>query len=514
MPDARVTRLATILGWAVVGVGAFVLTQALYRIPEFRPGYWIPIAVAIATGAYLLAVLPRMRRRIGDLRAQRDHLRVEEKRVFDFLHELGEAFSGDLRPAELHARIVEGATRILETHGGALYLVDRTGVLLAPVYISKACPPLVGLPARIRAQAEATPHAVESYVRLHHVGSGDGPVGSTWADSSARLLTRADQEPQLAGSQGTPWQTDSAMLAPLTYAGNSLGVLAVANGPMGATFSEADFIVFKAIAEQSAFALYTATMFAEAHEKRRIDTDLQVAREIQRILLPSGSPEIPGYEISGLNLPARSVSGDYFDYLRINESMLGVAIADVSGKGIPASLIMAMCRSALRSAAGGQTSPAAALRLVNRQLFDDIKEDMFVSAAYLLLGPEDGTVTIARAGHDAPLLYTAADGLVAPIKPPGMALGIDSGGVFDRVIKDEMMVLRPGDCLVLYTDGVTEALDASGTEFGMVNLIQGIRESAPAGPVAVLERLTDDLRTFVGDQPQHDDITLIAISKK
>ncbi len=466
-------------------------------------GLSLLVIASLAAGAgYLFYVTRRMKRKIGTLRSQRNHLRTEERRVFDFLHELGEAFSGDLRPAELHRRIVEGAVKILDAKGGALYLADKFDALLAPMFITKGCPALVEVPADLPGQASAQTN--DSYFRLHHVRRGEGLVGRAWTEV-------------VDNSRSTEIETSSAsrttLAVPLVYGGQRLGVLVVANGAGGAPFYPADITVFQAIAEQSAFALYSATMFAEAHDKKRLDHDLQVARDIQKILLPSDSPEVPGFLIAGVNLPASSVSGDYFDYVTVDQDRLGVAIADVSGKGIPASLIMAMCRSVLRGAARGQQSPAEVLREVNRQLFPDIKEDMFISAAYVLVNHTTGSMTMARAGHDAPLLYVAAAKTVTPIRPPGMALGIDSGGVFDRVLQDHSLTLEKGDCLVLYTDGVTEALDAAGSEYGLDNMVQAIRESASSGPTAVLQRLTDELQSFVGGHPQHDDITLIAISK-
>jgi sigma-B regulation protein RsbU (phosphoserine phosphatase) len=188
--------------------------------------------------------------------------------------------------------------------------------------------------------------------------------------------------------------------------------------------------VFQSIVEQSAFALYNAVVYSEANEKKRIDRDLEIARDIQRILLPNASPTIAGFEIAGLNVPASHVSGDYYDYLPLDDQRLGIAIADVSGKGVPASLIMAMCRSVLRSVARTSTSAASVLHEVNRQLYPDIKEDMFVSMAYLILREGDSEIVLSRAGHDAPLHYRAADESVTRVNPPGMALGIDSGGVF------------------------------------------------------------------------------------
>ena len=185
------------------------------------------------------------------------------------------------------------------------------------------------------------------------------------------------------------------MVAPLLYAKQNMGLLALANSRMGAPFSQNDFVVFKSITEQSAFALYNAIIYSEANEKKRLDHDLQIARDIQRILLPAEAPSVNGFEINGINVPARQVSGDYFDYIKIDDERLGVAIADVSGKGVPASLIMAICRSVLRSQAMANSSPTDVLRKVNRQLYPDIKEDMFISMAYLVLDLARGGVTLA-----------------------------------------------------------------------------------------------------------------------
>ena len=190
-----------------------------------------------------------------------------------------------------------------------------------------------------------------------------------------------------------------------------------------------------------------------------------------------------------------------------------MAIADVSGKGVPASLIMAICRSVLRSEAAKNPSPADVLHKVNRQLYPDIKEDMFISMAYLVLDHAHSGVMLARAGHDAPLLFKRASQSVEKLKPPGMVVGIDSGSVFDRITNDFNVPIEPGDCLLLYTDGVTEALDSAGDEFGVERTIESVRASARNGAQAVVNRVIEDVRDFSGTTPQNDDITLIAIRK-
>jgi len=453
----------------------------------------------------------RQRGRIEELTKACEKLQLEEARMFEFLHELGSAFSENLRPEELHHLIVEAAMRVLDAHGGALYVTNRQSPALIPSFISKNCPPLIEIPAHILQQVEQTPVALGSYLRRHPIEPGEGVIGAAWQQQEGLLLKEGDQ--RLQEMRDTTLQTGSAMIIPLAYAEHRLGVLALANGAMSRAFDASDFAIFKAIAEQSAFALYSASIYSEAHEKRRLDQDLLIAQDIQRILLPSTSPHINGYEVCGINIPASRVSGDYYDYIQVDEHTTGVVIADVSGKGVPASLIMAMCRSVLRSSAPGCASAAEALHRVNRQLYPDIKEDMFISMAYVILDHTSNKVALCRAGHDAPLHYSAANQTVSKINPPGMALGIDSGDVFDRIATDFSVSLEKDDCLVLYTDGVTEALDSKGMEFGIKNMIQSIQASASGGAPAIIARLTDDLRTFIGTYPQNDDITLIVIRK-
>ncbi|MEX1119592.1 MAG: PP2C family protein-serine/threonine phosphatase, partial [Terrimicrobiaceae bacterium] len=159
-------------------------------------------------------------------------------------------------------------------------------------------------------------------------------------------------------------------------------------------------------------------------------------------------------------------------------------------------------------------SSAEVLRRVNRQLYPDIKEDMFISMAYLVINTSNGQVTMARAGHDAPLLCRAKDRLIEKLSPKGMALGIDSGEVFNRVITDLQFEMQTGDCLLLYTDGTTEAMDDAGLEFGMDRMVTALQAEAPRGARQVVSRITEDIRAFVGNHPKYDDITMIAVRKK
>jgi sigma-B regulation protein RsbU (phosphoserine phosphatase) len=472
----------------------------------------LPLIVGGATLSALIGVVAWQQGRIRALKRAQEKVVTEEARVFDFLHGLGEALSGTAKAVDLHTLIVKGMLRILRGQAGAIYIADDSNSVLQPAFVARGCPALMDLTLATDPDGVGVLEALHRQLRIRHVKKGEGILAEVWESEKAQVLGHTDSRLESGRRLGAV--AGNVAVVPLLYSGRSFGVLVLARAPIAEPFTASDMQVFQTLAEQSAFTLRTAEVFSDAAEKRRLDSDLQVAQEIQRILLPSKSPEVEGFEITGLNVPARHVSGDYYDFLAVDKEHCGVVIADVSGKGVPASLIMATCRSVLRSQASGELSAAQVLKNVNERMFPDIKEDMFISMAYAVLEANSSEVTLCRAGHDAPLLYRASDHSISKVNPPGMAVGIDSGEVFNRVTKDFGVQLYRNDCLILYTDGVTEALDVDGEEFGMDRTNHAILESAPDGAVAILQRLTEDLKKFVGAAPQHDDITLIVIRKK
>ena len=475
-----------------------------------------PIVIGVCAGVLIILLLA--------LRNQRHHSRtvrqrfrdVEcgEQRMFTFLHDLGLAIENEPSPSMLSRIIVDGIDKVVNAHGGAIYFCGAEPGFLHPSYISENCPPLIGIPVEVRKKARQDPRALASHVRLSRVGVDEGILGHCLSVGAPIYVPDIKNHPSFRDAFTGYTDDASALLAPLRHAGKDLGVLAVARRHQDGRFTSNDFAVFRSAAEQSSFAIGNARVHREAHEKRVLEGELQNAREVQRILLPQGDPVVAGFRISGTNLPARIISGDYYDYLDLGDLKTGIAIADVSGKGVPAGLLMAMCRSALRSVAPGRSSPSEVLAAVNRQLFPDIREDMFISMAYGILDGSNGKLVIARAGHDAPLLFRRQSGKVEQLRPPGLALGIDSGTVFERVTRDLEVELLPGDCVLLHTDGVREALDARDEQFGLERMSESFRMAAPLGAEAVLTRIQEDLRQFTGDGPQLDDITLVAIERK
>jgi sigma-B regulation protein RsbU (phosphoserine phosphatase) len=451
-------------------------------------------------------------RKIRGLEREKEDLLTEESRVFSFLHEIGSSLGTDRTLRRLHEDIVHGIARVVGADAAALYLVDnRSGSMLVPAALTRDCPPLIELPD---AQRLLPISALASWLQLTATPANSGLLGSCLA-SQVPVST-----PPLSGHG--PWPSPLApsqeglavMIAPLTSAGRRIGVVAVVQQPGQLPFSAHAFEVFRSAAEQCAFALASAMIQQEAHDKRRIEDELRSASEVQRILLPRSAPDLADYEIHATNTPASVMSGDYFDYIRIDENHTGLVIADVSGKGFPASLVMATCRALLRGVSDGQISPSSALCSVNRRLWGDVREDTFISLAYCILDRLSPRITMSRAGHDAPLLYSARTGTVTPLKPPGLALGVDSGKVFERITRDFTFEMESGDCLLLYTDGVNEAVNRDGDEFGMDRLTETFRQSAIHGPAAVITTFTDALKAFTGPQPQSDDITIIAVRRR
>jgi sigma-B regulation protein RsbU (phosphoserine phosphatase) len=476
--------------------------------------YWILLILLAATALGFGLYIRRSRRRLGRIRREREALETGEARMFSFLHVLGEAIETDTTPSRLYHMIVDGVEEVVNARGGALYLINDERDLLAPKYISEDCPPLIGLPLDVLQKGANDPRAIESYMRLAQVRVDEGILGH------CLMLGQAIHVPDIKSHEAfrdafSGFRGDvAAMVAPLRHAGMDIGVLAVARNHEDGPFKKNDFDIFKSMAEQSSFALGNAMIHMEAHEKRKLEEEFRTAREVQRVLLPAENPVLPGYRISGTNVPARIISGDYYDYLDLGERRHGIAIADVSGKGLPAGLLMAMCRSVLRALSDAGDSPAAILAKVNRQLFPDIREDMFISMVYAVLDGDGGRVVMARAGHDSPLLYRRATAEVTILKPPGLAVGIDEGSVFERITRDFEIELQSGDCLLLYTDGVREAINDADEEFGIERMIDAFRTYAKLGAEASVLGVQREVVAFVDGAPQMDDITLVAIEKR
>ncbi len=248
-------------------------------------------------------------------------------------------------------------------------------------------------------------------------------------------------------------------------------------------------------------------------EAKALEHDLAIAEEIQSNLVPKRMLKIPGYDISAYYRPSKEVGGDYYDFLEIDDDHDGIIVADVSGKGVPGSLVMTMARAFIRmkSERSGNASPADALMHVNRMLAQDIKKGMFVTALYGILDKRTNEIRLASAGHNPLVVWRAATGAIELANPNGIALGFDKGPVFERTVKEEKISLGHGDRVVLYTDGVVEAMDEKSREFTDERFRKLVQQLATRDSNQMLNLIAKALDEHKGAALQSDDITIVTL---
>jgi serine phosphatase RsbU (regulator of sigma subunit)/putative methionine-R-sulfoxide reductase with GAF domain len=298
----------------------------------------------------------------------------------------------------------------------------------------------------------------------------------------------------------------TVLVLPLWSRGVTLGLLVADYNTKRESFSAREMTLYNGVANQIAGALESALLAQEAAQAARLEEELQVARGVQTALLPSKVPEIPGWNAAATWLSARIVGGDFFDYWHLDQQF-GFVIADVSDKGVPAAMFMALSRSLVRAAALDGSPPEQALVRANRWITRDSESGMFVTIFYGLVDPATGVLTYCCAGHNPPLLIRA-DGSFAELTTPGIALGV----LEEITLHSAKVQLAPGDLLLCYTDGVTEAFDANGEQFGVPRLIEVAQRHRTASARSMIEAITTALDQFANGI-MSDDVTLLVIRR-
>jgi len=312
----------------------------------------------------------------------------------------------------------------------------------------------------------------------------------------------------------------SVLAVPLRVGNRTTGMLAVTNRVPGRRWTAEEIQLLAIVATNSAGVIEQARLRAEAEEKRRVEEenrrleeqnkimehDLVVAREIQMRLVPSTPLVADGWEVHGRVDPARQVGGDYFDYFPLSRGRFGVAIADVSGKGVPASLLMANVQASLRAFCNGETPLPDAIGRVNRGVARSSSGGRFITLFYAEIDPEARVVRYVNAGHNYPLLRRA-DGAIEELSIGGLLVGLFEGAEYEQ----GESAFGPGDALLLYSDGISEALDTRGHEFGEERIKSVWQSCCPLPSVAVIGHLFDEVARFRGSAVQNDDMTAVVV---
>src|SRR5215216_555937 len=356
-------------------------------------------------------------------------------------------------------------------------------------------------PERCEFKAEAVRgYDIDELSNLH-LKLGEGFIGSVALTGQPIISPDVRNDPVYINARD---RTRSEMVAPIISNDEVIGAVDLESDELNA-YSSDDLDVLMLLASQVAIIIEKVMLHEQLIEKKRLQGQLEVARQVQLELLPPKDPELPGYDISAYNFPTEEVSGDYYDWVRTYEDEIAIVIADVAGKGVPAAILMAFLRASLRAATHIGYATNISMSKVNYLLYESIERNQFVTAFHAVLDASNKTLSYSNAGHNPPLLINAK-GEVRFIEHGEQPLGMFPTTRYHRY----HLLLEPGDVLVLYTDGVTEAESPDGEEFGRDRLAQAVkdyydqpaRELIASLQLAVLEwtnqrGATDDVTFFI-----------------
>ena len=464
----------------------------------------------------MLVPLARARREADQAERENQKLAQDRQRLFEFMHLMTEALGEGLSRQELHQRIVHAS--ILCTGALSACIFEKTERnTMRGIAVEGLFPPHRPLGESLKGKSATRAKFIEQVLKSEEFPIGEGIVGRVAQTRRGELLVDAAADPRMVKHDDPALMVRSVIVVPLVFRDRFFGVLAATNPEGNAFFNEADFALMQSLAEQAALALHNAEFLHLQIEKRQLDLDLSIASGIQQMLLPRATPELAGLQVDARYMPAQRVGGDFFDFFRLSDTRLGIAVADVAGKGIPASLLMAIARTSLRQIAPRHTSPTSALVELNRTLAADILPGHFVTMLYAIVNVATNQVTVARAGHELPLFVRRDPGSGQPrpefVGSEGMALGMVADDMFAETIADQTESFAPGDVLIVYTDGLTEAPNDEGKEFSGARLADIARIVVGRSPREINDGILENVTRFAGEGAQRDDFTLVTVKR-
>ena len=399
----------------------------------------------------------------------------------DVLLEISKALSAPLDLEEVIEAIFGALRQVVRYDAATIYLVNRSTLALEMVRE-------VGYPTD-------SAHAFDLQI-------GQGIVGWVAKTGQPVIVPDVASDPRYVVARPS---TRSELAAPLLLEGRTIGVFNIESDDNDA-YHDGHLELVSAFAAQAAVAIERARLTNELLEQRRLEKEIAIAREIQLSFLPKRAPGVPGFDVAGTMLPHHGVGGDYFDFIPVSESRLGLAIADVSGKGIPAALIMAGFRMSLLAEVRNEFAIRAVMRKVNSLLHESTDRDKFVTAFYGVLDYRNHVLIFSNAGHNPPILLRA-DGTYEYLEEGGVAFGV----LPDARYEERPVGIHAGDLLVLYTDGVTESESPSGEQFGTRRLEGVMRSLASRTASEIVEGIIAEVTRWAGERGVSDDLTLIAL---
>lgn len=467
-------------------------------------------AVAAAAAA---ALFVRARRKIAAMRDELAASAEEGEIVLDFMHKIVTDVGSGADKSALYSRILRTVTLGCGATSACIYERNERGAMKA-VACEGAFPPQREISPSEILSAPSRAALIGRVLKGEELEPREGVIGEAASSGKPVFIKNAESSARVVNHKDASLKITSLMALPMSFRNEFYGVLAIANPIGGGAFSDSDFSVARSIADQAALSLYNISAFSQLVEKSKLDSDLSLASSVQSYLLPETLPGAEGCELAAKYIPQQKVGGDFYDSFSLPGGKVGAVIGDVSGKGISAAILMALCQTKLRYIARESASPSQALKALNREMLPSMRSDMFITLVYAVIDPASGTISIARAGHEKPIVYSASRGSADFVKSRGAAVGMVSSEIFDAKIEDVEIPFERGDMLVLYTDGVTEATNPEGEEFttGRLCGIVSRLGSSPAGDLN--EAIIAEVLAFAQKgRPDEDDFTLLSVRR-
>jgi sigma-B regulation protein RsbU (phosphoserine phosphatase) len=400
------------------------------------------------------------------------------------LNELASAIDSTMTTDEIMNLIVQESIKAIGVQQGAIMMIT-----------DKAASPMKTLIRGMDSTSEGIPYRL-----------GVSLTGWMLKNQKPLLIEDFTTDERFKGVKVESDQIRSVLSVPLKVKDKMIGVINLINKKGGGTFTRDDERLVGIIATQSAQVLENSRLYEEEKRLQQMERELQMARDIQKSLLPTENPQLPGAEIAGLSHPAREVGGDYYDFIELGENRLGIVIADVSGKGVPASLLMSNIQATLRVQAVTSKSVKDCIAEANTALHKSTASDKYATLFYGILDTAEGTFTSTNAGHNAPMLLGSEE-CCRRLETGGIVLGM----LPNMPYEEETVQLEHGCVLVMFSDGITEAMNEKEEEFDEPRLKQVLESNRHLSPEDLLKKILDEVTTFTGDVPQQDDMTLVAI---
>ncbi len=457
--------------------------QDLFVYIQFY-NYGLNIFVMLGIGFGVLYCTASLLLLLFHLPTTGDFQRKEHERAV--MHSLTELINQASDPERLYAQIAASPVEAGSAHASWLAVADPQSGSLTPqiVATNKVTP---GRVSRL----------VDTVSLFSDVSASGGYIYLGEAAADHRLSVR-------------PGDGFGSMLAvPLIAREETLGILFVTKDVTHG-FEQDDIDAIQVYAAQAAIAMDNARLFEEQLEKERLASELDIAREVQRKLLPQHVPEIDGLTIAASNVSAERVGGDYYDFLALDDERLCLVIGDVSGKGASAAFYMAEMQGIFQSVSRLAPDPSEFLRHANAALAHSLDKNVFISAIYGMLNLKTEEFTMGRAGH-CPVAMIDLAGNARYLRPSGLGLGLDRGQLFEKTLEEERISLNPGDVFVLYTDGVVESRDVEGEEYGYERLLESLKQHRHEDAEGIHDAILGDLDSFLGIESYDDDMTLVVL---